>query len=183
MIGNQRVLAVIPARGGSKRLPGKNVRDFLGKPLIAWTIEQAQNSSYIDTLICSTDDAEIERISKMWGCKVLPRPSILATDEAQMHDVVLHAISFNRNHELVVVLQPTSPLRIWEDIDFGISLGMSISVGPTGAPNGAVYVVGLDLFKRYTYFAGRVFYMPAERSVDINTEEDWLLAEDYGRSN
>ncbi len=179
---SKRVLAIIPARGGSKRLPRKNVRDFLGVPLIAWTIAEAQRSVYIDTLLCSTDDNEIETIASLNGCLVSRRPYQLATDEATIADVVLQVLGHNPGHDLIVVLQPTSPLRTVYDIDCGITLGMSISVGPTGAPNGAVYVVETEMFKRYPYFGGRVFYMPAERSVDINTEADWQLAEEYGRS-
>ena len=93
MVGSKRLLAVIPARGGSKRLPRKNVLDLAGKPLIAWTIQEALNCKYIDQVIVSTDDKEISDISKEYGADVpFFRPSELATDEAKTVDVVLHLL-------------------------------------------------------------------------------------------
>ena len=186
MIGIQRVLAIIPARGGSKRLPRKNVRDFLGRPLIAWTIIEAQKSEYIDTIVCSTDDDEIENIAKLYGCVVLRRPAELATDEATMSDVVLNVMDCHSDHRVIVVLQPTSPLRTVADIDLGILVGRyegSVSVGPDAKTNGAVYCVDAVIFRKRPVFDAQKFFMPHERSVDINTEEDFRLAEEYGRQN
>lgn len=177
MIGNKRVIAIIPARGGSKRLPRKNILPFRGKPLIAWTIEAAQQSFYIDTLICSTDDAEISKVCFEYGCRVHKRPEHLATDTATSADVVLDALRSNGGYDLMVLLQPTSPLRMVLDIDCGISLGRAVSVSPTGAPNGAVYVADLPRFEKFPYFGGEVFYMPAERSADIDTLEDFERAQ------
>lgn len=181
MINGKRVLAVIPARGGSKRLPRKNLRDFLGKPLIQWTWDEARKSAYIDNVQLSSEDREINAYAETHGIDGLYRPAELATSQATIVGVLLHALSVFPDYDLAVVLQPTSPLRTAQDIDCGIALGMSISVGPTGVPNGAVYVVEVPLFKRHPYFGGRVFYMPKERSVDIDTEQDWQLAERYGR--
>jgi CMP-N-acetylneuraminic acid synthetase len=116
-------LAVIPARGGSKRLPRKNVLDLAGKPLIAWTIEAAKNSKYIDHFVVSTDDQEISDVSKKYGAEVLTRPGELATDTASSVDVVLHAIaSQNQPYDYVILLQPTSPLRTAQHIDEAIEL-------------------------------------------------------------
>ena len=86
MINGKSVLAVIPARGGSKGLPRKNIREFAGKPLIAWTIEAAQASRLIDRLILSSDDGEIIRVAQDWGCEVpFVRADDLSADEATMH--------------------------------------------------------------------------------------------------
>lgn len=121
MINNKRVLAVIPARGGSKRLPRKNILPLGGKPLIAWTIEAAKNSQYIDEFIVSTDDDEISRISMEYGSKVLVRSKELSTDTATSIDVVLHAVnSMREQYDYVILLQPTSPLRDSKDIDGAI---------------------------------------------------------------
>lgn len=121
MLNNKTFLAIIPARGGSKRLPRKNVLDLAGKPLIAWTIEAAKNSKYIDHFIVSTDDQEISDVSKKHGAAVLTRPAELATDTASSVDVVLHAIEAqNQSYDYVILLQPTSPLRTAQHIDEAI---------------------------------------------------------------
>lgn len=118
MIGNKTVLGLIPARGGSKRVPGKNLRWVGGRPLIAWTIEEARKSRYIDRLILSSEDDEIIAIAKEWGCDVpFKRPPELATDEAQGIELVLHALQTIQGFDIIVLLQPTSPLRIVDDID------------------------------------------------------------------
>jgi len=118
VIGNKKVLAVIPARGGSKGIPNKNVVSLMGKPLINWTIEAASSSRYIDHLILSSDDECICSVAKAAGCNVpFLRASELATDDAKTVDVVLDAINRTPGFDLVVVLQPTSPLREASDID------------------------------------------------------------------
>ncbi len=129
MINGKYVLAIIPARGGSKGLPRKNVLNFLGKPLIRWTIEQAKNSIYIDKIIVSTDDDEIKTISRVAGADVpFIRPKELATDDAKGIDVILHAVNWSENNDkercfdIIVYLQPTSPLRLSEDIDCSIEM-------------------------------------------------------------
>lgn len=123
----KRILGIIPARGGSKGLPRKNVLPLLGEPLIVWTIEQTLLSKYLDRIIVSTDDEEIADISRKNGAEVpFVRPKELATDVAKGINVVLHAIDFfekNRDSfDLIMILQPTSPLRISEDIDSAIEL-------------------------------------------------------------
>ena len=119
MIGGKTVLAIIPARGGSKGVPRKNIRLVAGKPLIAWTIESAQESCFIDRLIVSTDDLEIASISQKWNCEVpFLRPAVLARDETPGIAPVLHALeTLSERYDIVVLLQPTSPLRSIEDID------------------------------------------------------------------
>jgi N-acylneuraminate cytidylyltransferase len=119
MIAGKTVLAVIPARGGSKGVPRKNIRVVAGKPLIAWTIEEARRSSHIDRLIVSTDDSEIAAVAQQWRCEVpFMRPPELARDETPGIAPVIHAMeALPERYDLVVLLQPTSPLRSGADID------------------------------------------------------------------
>ncbi|NTZ16376.1 acylneuraminate cytidylyltransferase family protein [Paenibacillus sp. JMULE4] len=118
MINGKSVLGVIPARGGSKGVPRKNIREVAGKPLIAWTIEEAKKSKFIDRLILSSEDAEIIKIAKSWGCSVpFIRPTELSRDETPGIEPVLHAIKVLPGYDYIVLLQPTSPLRIVKDID------------------------------------------------------------------
>ncbi|MFZ5639688.1 MAG: cytidylyltransferase domain-containing protein [Bacillota bacterium] len=125
MYKGKRILGLIPARGGSKGLPGKNIRPMLGKPLIAWTIGQALACKYLDKVIVSTDDEKIADTAKKYGADVpFFRPEELATDEARSVDVIFHALDFfkqqNYEFDYVVLLQPTSPLRTTNDIDRSI---------------------------------------------------------------
>ena len=126
MLGQYHITALIPARGGSKRLPGKNIKLLCGKPLIAWTIETAKASTYIDSVIVSTDDIEIKEISEKFGAEVpFIRPDYLSHDTASSFDVVKHAIEFlniNKVNHLIVLLQPTSPLRTVEELDEALEL-------------------------------------------------------------
>lgn len=118
MIENKKVLAVVPARGGSKGIPNKNIAPLHGKPLINWTIEAAQASQYIDRLILSSDDARICRVAESAGCEVpFVRRKELATDDAKSIDVVLDSLEKVPGFDLIVLLQPTSPLRSTSDID------------------------------------------------------------------
>lgn len=118
MINNKKVLGVIPARGGSKGVPRKNIRSLAGKPLIAWTIEAARKSVYIDRVIVSSDNLEIIEVAKALGADVpFVRPKRLARDQTSGMDPVIHALKEIPNYDYVVLLQPTSPLRLPEDID------------------------------------------------------------------
>jgi len=118
MIQGKTVLAIVPARGGSKGIPRKNIREVGGKPLIAWTIEEAKKSRYIDRLILSSDDDEIIKVAKVWGCEVpFKRPIELAQDDTPGIAPVLHALEFLPRYDYVILLQPTSPLRQADDID------------------------------------------------------------------
>lgn len=113
------MIAVIPARGGSKRLPGKNIRQLGDKPLIAWSIEAAKTSKYIDRVIISTDCEDIANIAQLYGGDVpFLRPQELSGDTASSNGVILHALEhIDESFDYVVLLQPTSPLRKAEDID------------------------------------------------------------------
>lgn len=127
MFNQRQVLALVPARGGSKGLPGKNLADLGGKPLIAWSIEAALGSSYVDQVVVSTDCKEIARVAGNFGAEVpFLRPAELATDQANSFDALLHALTWyaqrGRTFDLVVWLQPTSPLRTPLDIDRAIDL-------------------------------------------------------------
>jgi CMP-N,N'-diacetyllegionaminic acid synthase len=112
----RKTIALIPARGGSKGLPGKNIRPLLGKPMLAYSIEAAQRCSLVDAVYVSTDAPAIARVAEEWGAIPVPRPPELATDTASSLDVVRHFLSWHRktqdeNPETLVLLQPTSPLR------------------------------------------------------------------------
>jgi len=127
MYKNKTIIGLIPARGGSKGLPGKNIRPLLGKPLIVWTIEQALSSKYLDKVIVSTDDDEIAKVSKKYGAKVpFLRPAKLAADDSSTSDVILHVLEqlglMGESYDYVALLEPTSPLRKSNDIDDAINL-------------------------------------------------------------
>ena len=123
MIDNKTFLAIIPARGGSKRLPRKNVLNLAGKPLIAWTIDAALNSRYLDQIVVTSDDDEILSVAKQESVQLIKRPSELATDTATTIDAVAHAIEVQpTSYDYCVLLQPTSPLRNTKHIDEAIEL-------------------------------------------------------------
>lgn len=216
------LLAVVPARGGSKGVPGKNIKSLGGRPLIAWTIDAAKRAKCIDHLIVSTDDDEIATVAKAYGAEVpFMRPSDLATDDTPGIAPILHALEQIKEFDWVVVLQPTSPLRTPEDID-GIydfcrkrdahsavavcevsehpywmyrlnevgqlqpivSEQMNISrrqdLPKVLTLNGALYLARIDWLRRNETFltAETVgFEMPRSRSLDLDTPEDWSLAE------
>lgn len=124
MYKGRRILALVPARGGSKGLPGKNIRPLGGKPLLAWSIEAARQSPYIDRCVLSTDCETIAAAGRAAGAQVpFMRPAELATDTAASMDVFLHALAQNgEEFDLLLVLQPTSPLRTGADIDAALDL-------------------------------------------------------------
>ena len=123
MYRNKKFLAIIPARGGSKRLPRKNILDLNRKPLIAWSIEAGFHSKYIDDVIITSDDDEILEISKKYGADTIKRPYELANDTATTIDTVKHTIkSIDKTYDYIVLLQPTSPLRTSNHIDEAIEL-------------------------------------------------------------
>lgn len=118
---NLNYLVEVLARGGSKRLPRKNILNLCGKPLIAWSIEAGLKSKYIDKLVVSSDD-EILNIAKKYEAEIIKRPSELASDIATTFDALKHAIDNVGKFDYVVLLQPTSPLRDSEHIDEAIEL-------------------------------------------------------------
>lgn len=146
-----RVLAVIPARGGSKRLPRKNILDLGGKPLLTWTINTAKESGVFDKIIVSTEDDEIGLIAKKENVVWHPRPKVLSGDNIKMMDVVLDVVLTqevfeNEVYDVIVLLQPTSPFRTAEDIRDSLNLliktkGDSV-VSVTTAPSDLAFDVG-----------------------------------------
>jgi len=216
------VLAIIPARGGSKGIPRKNIKPLMAKPLIDWSIEAAKQSSCIDRIIVSTEDKEIASVACELGVDVpFMRPDELAADDTPGVAPVLHAISQLPNYDWILLLQPTSPLRIAEDID-GIwqfclerDAPSAVSVCEVGkhpywiyqrdasqrlqpfikgrpdvtrrqdlppaySLNGALYLARTDWLLEQQDFIGpetRGYIMPPERSVDLDTPQDWRWVE------
>lgn len=219
MIQGLSVLALITARGGSKGVPGKNIRLVHGRPLIEYTIVQALAAACVDRVVASTDDDEIARVAQACGCEVpFRRPAALATDEARSIDVVMHTLDQLPNHDIVVLLQPTSPARAAADIDATVqrmldakapacvsvcevqespywmfSLGEHARLHPLLATpsacrrqdlppvftlNGAVYAARTVALRHMGSFLGPetvAHVMPRERSIDIDTLEDFNL--------
>jgi D-3-phosphoglycerate dehydrogenase / 2-oxoglutarate reductase len=224
-----RTIGVIPARGGSKGIPRKNLVALLGKPILAYTIEAAKSSKLLTDLVVSTDDEEIAAVAAHWGAHVpFMRPAELATDAALSLPVVQHAVLEmeklkDHTYDVAVMLQPTTPLRSTEDIDAGIQLLLDtgadsvISVVEVSGHHpfrmkrlvrdnvlinyidqgfedmrprqqlpsvyirsGALYVVRRSTLVEQDSFVGadcRAYVMPEERTVNIDTRLDLLLAE------
>jgi CMP-N,N'-diacetyllegionaminic acid synthase len=226
-----RILGIVPARAGSKRLPGKNVRALEGRPLIQWTIDAARTSGCLAHVVVSSDDPKVLRMAGKRGVQGIERPARLATDGAGTTDVVAHAMDacagIVDDLDAVMLLQPTSPLRTAEDIRGAVRLFLDrsaasvVSVCRTDHPpqwttaigadgslsafyaslkslphrsqdlppyyrlNGAIYLVGARQFRLHrTLFCepGYAYVMPAERSVDIDTELDFVTCEALLRS-
>ena len=217
-------IAIIPARGGSKGIPKKNLKLLAGKPLIYYTIQEALRSKYLDRIIVSTEDKEIEEISKKIGARVIERHKELAKDDSPTIDVVFHVLEILKmksyNPDIVILLQPTSPLRKAEDINNAIKLFLNsgcesvVSVCEVEhplywsfrveegylkplfgdkylrmgrqdlekvyMPNGAIFVsTPQTLYKYKSFYCNHIipYIMPIERSVDIDNEVDFMLAE------
>ncbi len=195
-------LGIIPARGGSKGIPRKNIKMIAGKPLIVWTIEAAKISRFIDRFVVSTDDEEIASISNKYGAEVVNRPKSLATDRASTLSVLQHVLSLI-DADAVVLLQPTSPVRNSGLIDTCIKKFRKIGVDNLGTgfickfmkygsytkrrqelkgffyDDGNVYVVKAGLIKEGKMFGkkvGRVM-TSREENVEIDDEFDFWLAE------
>jgi len=151
MIDGKTVLAIIPARGGSKRVPMKNLREYRGKSLLQWAVDEGKKSSYIDLLVVSTDDLEIAGAALKLGCTMISRPPELATDTSSSEDVmrcVLQAVT--SPYDWIVLLQPTSPNRTVEDIDGCIEraqMGYGCISVTDDVTNGAVYVATAEWLK------------------------------------
>jgi N-acylneuraminate cytidylyltransferase/CMP-N,N'-diacetyllegionaminic acid synthase len=230
------ILATICCRGGSKGVPGKNIKPLKGKPLIAYTIESAKKSSLVNDLIISTDDATIADVAKQYGAAVpFIRPADLATDTASKWPVFIHAVEeyeklTGKTVDYLVDLDVTVPLKTAEDIDGAISLALSdpsVDVVITGyepernpyfnmmeinkdgyaeivkkadkpivrrqdAPavyslTPAAYVVKKSALYDYEHWSKakcKIYTMPRERAVDIDTEIDFKIVEflmDYNK--
>lgn len=196
------ILGIIPARGGSKGIPRKNIKSIAGKPLIAWSIESAKNSQLLDRFVVSTEDEEIKGISVNYGAEVLPRPKHLATDEASTLSVLVHVIQ-EIPCKAVVVLQPTSPFRSPKLVDDCIkeflkeepdSLATGfmckyIEYGQNELPrqqingffydDGNVYVINADLIKRGERCGTKIVrrIISREENVEIDDEFDFWIVE------
>jgi CMP-N,N'-diacetyllegionaminic acid synthase len=222
------LLAIIPARGGSKGIVRKNIKPLLGKPLVGWTIEEAKRASCIERLVISTDDQEIAEVAREFGVDVpFMRPAEFSTDEAPGMAPLLHALSQLPGYDWVLLLQPTSPLRsavdidgIWQfcqergapsavsvcevaqhpywmyqrDTDNRLSPFMQKSANisrrqdlpPAFVLNGALYLARTDWLLRRGDFVGPDtlgYVMPPERSVDIDTPQDWRWVEHLMRES
>ena len=216
------LLAIIPARIGSKGIPKKNIKLLANKPLIAYTIEEALKVSNIDKIIVSTDSQEIAEIAIKYGAEVpFLRPDEYSDDKSTSYEVVEHALQNLPYFKEVILLQPTSPLRLSKDIKgiikdkkklkcssilsvtqskFHPYLGYEIienkvlkplssknknvlrrqDLEPVFIPNGAIYLCEtkwLKTTKSFINYSSRAYIMPEERSIDIDTELDWLIAE------
>ena len=141
MIGGRRVIGVVPARAGSQRLPGKNVRPLAGKPMIRWTLDAALASTVLDRVVVTSDDEAALAIARDAGVEAIRRPEALAGPEASVIDAIRHALGVAGGHwDYVVLLQPTSPLRTAADIDEAVALCHDraaravISVSPLAKP-------------------------------------------------
>jgi CMP-N,N'-diacetyllegionaminic acid synthase len=196
MIYNQTILAIIPARAGSKRLPGKNMKMFDGKPLLEWTIIAAKGSKYIDSICLSTDIEEAFQFGQKYDIWISIRPSQLATDGISPEMVASNIIENEfGGHDYVLLLQPTSPLRTAQDIDRAIEnlfapVDSLISFRQNGnvlEPNGAIYIKRTNRLlageEFYSPHNSRIFVIPPERSIDIDTQEDFDRAENASREN
>lgn len=122
MIRGKQVLALIPARSGSKGLPGKNLRLIGGHPLVAWTIQAAMNSKFVDQVIVSSDSHEVLAQALQVGAIALERPRELATDSSLASEVIRHALESRRDCDIFAYLQPTSPLRTSVHIDEALTV-------------------------------------------------------------
>jgi N-acylneuraminate cytidylyltransferase len=126
MINNLKVLALIPARGGSKRIPDKNIKELCGKPLISYAIEQSKNSKYVDRVLVSTDYENIRNISLKYGAEVpFLRPAEISGDKSTDYEAFFHAICWLKDNEnytpdIIVQIRPTSPLRTTDQIDLAL---------------------------------------------------------------
>ena len=123
MIDGLSVVAIVTARGGSRGLPGKNILEIGGRPLLAWSVLAARNSEYVDRICVTSDDDAILGVARSFSdVDIITRPTELASDTAKVEDAILHAVtSLEDRFDLLVLLQPTSPLRTGEDIDGAIA--------------------------------------------------------------
>ncbi len=197
------VLAVIPARKGSKRIPGKNKKILLKKPLICWTIDETIKNEFIDYILITTDDEDILEICRERyhdkRIRLIDRPKELAQDDIRYHEYINHAlnnISDIQGEKLdnidIILLQPTSPFRDDTDIFIAYNIlykayrplplvSVSYNIGDHNIRiNGAIYITTAERLYYGQEFvrSGTILYtMPKERSIDIDTIIDWRYAE------
>jgi CMP-N-acetylneuraminic acid synthetase len=183
------IIAVIPARGGSKRIPHKNIKDLCGKPMIAYTIEDAKKSDLIEKIVVTTEDEEIANIAQSYGAEIVDRPKELATDTATTTQTLRHAINQFGYDNIAVLLQPTSPLRqeglidkciktlIHEDCDAVMTVEelkqpWIVSVEDTNKIND---FIPMDDIKYYA-LNGSVFVVKQEVIDVMVNEKEYLIA-------
>tara|TARA_B100000963_G_C22518398_1_gene621818 strand:- start:418 stop:1044 length:627 start_codon:yes stop_codon:yes gene_type:complete len=198
------ILGVIPARGGSKGLPGKNIHNLNGKPLISWSIESGLSSSLIDRLVVSTDSVEIANISKLYGAEIDMRPKYLATDDSTTISVLNDLIDRHPDVDTIVVLQPTSPIRDKDLIDkciriyrdggySNLATGFKCKYKEYGSHNnlrrqdidgffyddGNVYVLSRDLVESGIWFGKNYFCyeIPKHMNFEIDDALDFVIVE------
>ena len=195
-------LGIIPARGGSKGIQGKNIKPIAGKPLIAWSIEAAKKSKLLGKFVVSTEDSKIAKISKKFGAEVINRPLSLATDKATTLSVLQHVL-LNISADIVVLLQPTSPIRDRTLIDRcikkfkrtkadNLATGFICKFKEYGFytqrrqdlkgffyDDGNVYVVKAELIKNGTMFGKNAqrFFTTKDENIEIDEEFDFWLAQ------
>ena len=196
------ILGITPARGGSKGIPRKNIREICGKPLIAWTIEAAKKSKLLDRYVVSTEDEGIAEISRNYGAEVVYRPPELATDEATTVSVLQDVLK-KIDADVVVVLQATSPIRNDGLIDSCIKRFLDTSADSLATgfickyleygtytlrrqdikgffyDDGNVYVINAEIIKDGRWYGNKIerVILDKEQSVDIDDEYDFWLAE------
>lgn len=164
------ILSVIPARGGSKGLPGKNIRELCGKPLITYSIDASLKSKLVSDTVVSTDDLSIAKISEEWGAEVVMRPSELAHDTSLVIDAMKHVISARADiglyYDYVVLLEPTSPFREPKVIDDTIELVINRSAdsGATFSetPTPPARIWKIENFKPSPFIAGSNPFLPRQ---------------------
>ena len=128
MLNKKKIISIIPARGGSKRLRNKNIKKLCGRPLIDWTIEAAKKSKYIDSIVVSSNNKNILSIAEKQNVNTVLRPDFLADDKSSTVDVLLHTLEqIEDKYDCLVLLQPTSPLRSNLDIDSSIELLVNLT--------------------------------------------------------
>ncbi|MDZ4250895.1 MAG: hypothetical protein U0990_12535 [Candidatus Nanopelagicales bacterium] len=187
MLKDKKILAVIPARAGSKRVPYKNLTLFkIGDEmdsLLGWAKKHAKDCKYIDHTVISSDLPEQCHTGPHANPEWLPRPAYLTGDKTPMEAVLVHTLYTCPGYDYAVLLQPTSPLRTVEDIERCLEIAVTqngvngltgcVSYNPYGKRNGAVYVVNVLHFMEFLSFdAAHHYEMPMERSLDIDYPHD-----------
>lgn len=166
-----RVLAVIPARGGSKSIRRKNIHTLAGKPLIAYTIQSAKQSKRITSFVTSTEDAEIGRVAAEWGSPVLPRPPELARDETPMPPVLLHALDAKAREgeqfDVILLLQPTCPLRTGVDIDRALAVLEAVNADAV-----------ISVYRVYDEHPGRMYSIRDGRMAPLAPQWEMMNRQD-----
>ena len=182
-----KTVAIIPARGGSTRIPRKNIRDFRGKPIIAYSIAAARDSGLFDQVIVSTEDREIAEIAQAYNADVILRPAELADNETGTQEVMRHAMGVVQGADIGCCIYPTAPMMGQGDLYLGLCAINNGSIYAfTVGTEPALHDAGQFYWGKAWAFRGgaplismRTAMIPidANRDCDINTEADWLRAE------